>query len=471
MTVLKYWIFAFAGMTGLWDVENVRGTAEMAFEPVLLKNRKKDRILDIDEYREIGGYEALCSALSDSNPADIMDLLVRADLLGRGGAAFPMGKKLSTIPADGGFPRYVVCNGDEMEPGTFKDRVLIHAAPHQLIEGILLAAYAARAETAVLFLRPEYENAARIMEREIALARKAGFAGQNICDSDFNCEIVVHRSGGRYICGEGTAILNAIEGKRPNPKRPPPYPTVQGLWGKPTEVQNVETLCCVPHAVRNGAEWFRSLSLTEEDSGTKVFSVSGRVNQPGCFELPMGTTLSEIIENHAGGMRDGAAFKACLPGGASTHFMPASMYHTPMDYSTLGKAGYRLGTGAIMVFDENTCLVRATVNLTRFFVRESCGWCTPCREGLPHILDLLERIENGQGEAEDVEIVRQMCAHMPYAYCAFAPGAAAPVESLLEVFADEVNAHIEKGGCPFDGEIAKCPNLSSTTMKSRSPTA
>jgi len=417
---------------------------------VLLKNRKPDRILTLAEYRDSGGYEAMERTLASDTPESVIDRLMDAGLLGRGGAGFPIGQKLSTVLENAPHPRYVVCNMDEMEPGTFKDRVLVHASPHQLIEGLIIAAFAMKASQGIVFIRMEYENAARIMEREIGLARQAGLLGHNIRQTGFTFDIAVHRSAGRYICGEGTAILNALEGKRPNPRKPPPFATFKGLWQLPTLVQNVETLCYVPHVQKNGAEWFRSLALTPDGAGTKVFSISGRVNRPGCYELPMGIKLSEIIENYAGGMCAGSEFKACLPGGASTHFMPISMYYSEMDFKSLADAGYRLGTGAIMVFDQKTCLLGATLNLIEFFTRESCGWCTPCREGLPYIRDLLWRIENGQGEPGFVSLLQEMLDHLSKAYCAFAPGAAAPVESLLQYFGDEVDAHITNGGCPFN---------------------
>lgn len=421
---------------------------------VLLKNQKENRIATIEEYRQGGGYEALENALARNvpSPEGIREILLEANLLGRGGAGFPMGKKMSTIAQNAPYPRYLVCNADEMEPGTFKDRVLIHADPHQLIEGIVLAARAIDAQIAIVFIRREYENAARILEREIKTARDAGYAGKNILGSGFDCELIVHRSAGRYICGEGTALINALEGRRANPRQPPPYPTTRGLWQLPTEIQNVETLCCVPHVIKNGADWFKSLALTEEGAGTKVFSVSGHVKKPGCYELPMGVRLSELIEIYAGGMATGSRFKACMPGGASTQFMPESMYHVRLDYSELANHGYRLGTGAIMVFDHKTCLTRVTANLMVFFARESCGWCTPCREGLPYILDLLNRIEAGEGKAGYIPMMQKMCDHLNYSYCAFAPGAAAPVESLLHEFKEEVMAHIQYGRCPFNSD-------------------
>lgn len=416
---------------------------------VLFKNRKADRINTLAEYRQSGGYQALADVLKNFSHVQVQQVLLDALLLGRGGAAFPAGRKLMTVADDAPFPRYIVCNADEMEPGTFKDRVLIHADPHMLIEGMVIDGYAARAAKGVIFIRPEYESAAGILEREIENAKAAGYLGNNILNSGYTFNIVVHRSGGRYICGEVTAQLRALEGKRPNPKQPPPYPTESGLWGRPTVVQNVETLACIPHIIRNGAGWFRNLAVTATGAGTKIFCVSGKVNRPGCFELPMGIRLSEIIEVHAGGMRNGAKFKACLPGGASTAFLTEQFYDIQMDFESLRKAGHRLGTGAIMVFDHKTCLVAATLNLTGFFARESCGWCTPCREGFPYMRDLLWRIENGQGEAEFITILRQMCRHLWNAYCAFAPGGVAPIESLLTYFEDEVLEHIRKKKCPF----------------------
>ena len=419
------------------------------YPQVLLQNRKPDRIASLEEYRQSGGYRAIADVLKDYSYRDVRQTIMDAGLLGRGGAAFPAGMKLMSVAEDAPFPRYIICNADEMEPGTFKDRVLIHADPHQIIEGIIIAGYATSAEYGIVFIRPEYENAARILEREIALAENEGFLGQNILGSDYSLDIVVHRSAGRYICGEVTAQLNALMGKRPNPQQPPPYPTAKGLWGKPTVLSNVETFACIPHIIRNGEKWFKDLAISETGAGTKVFCVSGKVNRPGCYELPMGVRLSEIIEEHAGGMRNGAQFKACLPGGASTCFLPEEHYDVEMDFQSLKDIGNRLGTGAIMVFDHKTCLVGATVNLIEFFARESCGWCTPCREGLPYILDLLKRIERGEGKEDYISMLEKMCKHLWNAYCAFAPGAVSPVESLLKYFKDEILEHIIQRKCPF----------------------
>jgi len=414
-----------------------------------LQNRKPDRIATLDEYRASGGYQALNNVLKDFSHKDVQQAVMNANLLGRGGAAFPTGMKLMSVADDASFPRYIVCNADEMEPGTFKDRVLIHADPHMLIEGIIVAGYASLAEKGIIFIRPEYENAARILEREIKIAQAEGYLGKNVLGSDYSLELVVHRSAGRYICGEVTAQLNALMGKRPNPMKPPPYPTEKGLWDRPTVLSNVETFACLPHIIRNGGQWFKDLAITESGAGTKLFGISGKVNKPGCYELPMGVRLSEIIEVHAGGMLAGSEYKACLPGGASTGFLPWEHYDIEMDFDPLRNVGNRLGTGAIMVFDHKTCLVGATVNLIEFFARESCGWCTPCREGLPYILDLLKRIEQGEGQSEFVPMLDRMCKYLWNAYCAFAPGAVAPVESLLQHFADEIQEHISQKKCPF----------------------
>ena len=421
----------------------------MNYPQVLFQNRKPDRIATLEEYKQSGGYQALAEVIRNYSYKDVHLALDEANLLGRGGAAFPAGKKLMTIAEDAPYPRYVVCNADEMEPGTFKDRVMIHADPHMIIEGIIIDAYGAKAEKGIIFIRPEYESGAKILEREIEIAKGAGYLGKNILGSDYSLDILVHRSGGRYICGEVTAQLNALMGKRANPQQPPPYPTEKGLWGKPTVLQNVETFANIPHIIRNGPEWYKSLAKTKSAAGTKLFCVSGKVNQPGCFELPMGVPLREIIEVHAGGMPEGAEYKACLPGGASTRFLPREFYDIEMDFNTLRNVGHRLGTGAIMVFDQKTCLVAATLNLVEFFVRESCGWCTPCREGLPYIRDLLKRLEQGQGEEEYIPRLQQMSKHLWSAYCAFAPGAVSPLESLITYFEDEVREHISQKQCPF----------------------
>jgi NADH-quinone oxidoreductase subunit F len=419
------------------------------YPQVLFKNRKPDRIATIDEYRQSGGYEALATVLKQHSPKEVTKLVLDSKLLGRGGAGFPAGQKWMAVADDAPFPRYMVTNIDEMEPGTFKDRLLAHADPHLVIEGTILASYAMSATKAFLFIRPSYETSALIFDREVRIAKEAGFWGENILGSGYSLDLVVHRSGGRYICGEGTAQLNAIEGKRPNPRFVPPYATDKGLWELPTVLNNMETLACVPPIIRNGGEWFRSLGRGKDSAGTKLYCVSGKVKRPGCFELPMGTTLREIIEEHGGGLPPGSEYKTCLPGGASTRFLPKEHYDIQMDFGPLKAVGNRLGTGAVIVFDQKTCLVGATLNLMEFFVRESCGWCTPCREGLPFIRDLLWRIENGEGEEGFIPLLQQMCKDTWKSFCVFAPGATMPVESLLTFYGDEVREHISQKKCPY----------------------
>jgi len=403
----------------------------------------------MDEYRQSGGYQALATALQKHFPKEVQQIVVDANLQGRGGAGFPAGLKWKSVADNFPFPRYIISNIDEYEPGTFKDRVMTHTDPHMIIEGMIITGYAVSAQTGIIFVRPSYENSAVILERELKIAKEAGYLGKNILGSQFSFDMVVHRSGGRYICGEGTAQINAIQGKRPHPVQSPVRATEKGLWDKPTVLNNMETLINVPHIVRHGAEWFKGLAKTKTSSGTKLYCVSGKVNRPGCYELPMGTPLREIIEEHAGGLLAGSEFKTCLPGGASTCFLGKEYYDVEMDFEGLKKCRNRLGTGAVIVFDQKTCLVGATLNLIEFFVRESCGWCTPCREALPFIRDLLWRIETGEGREEFIPMLRRMSQHTWKSYCAFAPGATMPVTSLLDYFLDEVNEHISQRKCPF----------------------
>ncbi len=419
-------------------------------EQVLFKNRQPDRPATFEEYRRGGGYEALNKVLTKLSPQEVQKLVLDSGLRGRGGAGFPTGRKWAGVREDAGFPRFVVPNTDEMEPGTFKDRVLVNTDPHLVIEGIILSAYAVSAAKGMFFIRPSYEMDAELIERELMVAREAGFLGNNILGSDFSFDLVVHRSAGRYICGEASAQVNAIMGYRAHPMKEK-HMAAEGLWDKPTVVNNVETLACVPHIVLQGPEWFKGLARTKSGAGTKLYCVSGKVCRPGCFELPIGTRLSAIIDEHAGGMCPGAEFKAVLPGGASTQFMPREFFDVEMDFDPLKEVGHRLGTGAIIVFDRNTCLVGATLNLIEYFARESCGFCTPCREGLPYIRDILWRLEIGEGREEFIPMLSQMAGHMSKPYCAFALGAASPVQGLLKYFEAEVREHISQRKCPFKG--------------------
>ncbi|ACM19626.1 NADH dehydrogenase I, F subunit [Geotalea daltonii FRC-32] len=418
-------------------------------EQVLFRHNRPGRAATFAEYCGDGGFEALKKALGGLSPDDVQQMVVDSGLRGRGGAGFPTGKKWSFVPRNLPGPRWLICNCDEMEPGTYKDRVLLEANPYSLIEGILLACYAIGVHHAFIFIRRGYETAAANLRHGIAEADKAEFIGDNIMGSGFSCAIDVHVSAGRYICGEETALMNALEGKRANPRSKPPFPAVKGLWGGPTVVNNVETLSNIPAIVAKGSAWFKGLAKVPEAAGTKLFCISGHVRNTVCVELPMGMTLGEIIDGPCGGMLPGRKFKACIPGGASTPFFTADHFAVPMDFDAVAKAGSRLGTGGIVVFDENTCMVGVTLNLIRFFARESCGWCTPCREGLPFVHEVLTRMEQGRGREEDLEILSEHVHYLNYSFCALAPGAMGPVEGLLRLFKDEIREHIRKNGCPF----------------------
>jgi NADH-quinone oxidoreductase subunit F len=407
---------------------------------------------DLQAYERSGGYEAARKALGGIDPPQITALVRESGLRGRGGAGFPTGMKWSFVPMGENAPRtkYLVANADEMEPGTFKDRVLLEGDPHLLIEGMILAAYAIQASTAYLFLREEYKTAERALRAAIAEAYQAGHLGKNIRGSGFDLELHLHLSAGRYMCGEETGLLNALEGRRAIPRNKPPFPQASGLWGKPTVVNNVETLCNVPAIVRNGAAWYRSLARSA-DGGTKLYGASGKVQRPGWWELPMGTPLREILEGHAGGMRAGLRLRGVIPGGASTEFLTPEQLDVPMDYAGVEKAGSRLGTGTMIVLDDQTCPVGMVHSLERFFARESCGWCTPCREGLAWTEKTLRRLEAGQGRPEDLaqlEFHARLLAP-GRTFCALAPGAAEPLASALKIFRADFERHIREQKCPW----------------------
>jgi NADH-quinone oxidoreductase subunit F len=408
---------------------------------------------DLREYEMTGGYAALRKALSGMTPKEVQQLVKDCGLKGRGGAGFLTGMKWSFVPMgdNAPHPKYLIANADEMEPGTFKDRLLLEGNPHQLIEGMVLAAYAIQAEVSFIFLRWAYKKAAQLLRKSIHEAYVAGFLGKNILGSGFSLEMHLHTGVGRYMCGEETALLNALEGKRATPRAKPPFPQISGLYGKPTIVNNVETLCNLPHIVNNGVNWFKGLS-DSEDSGTKLYGVSGKVNKPGCWELPMGVTIRELIEEHAGGMKNGYQFKGVLPGGASTDFLTAEHLDVKMDFGSVVKAGSRLGTGTMVVMDDATCPVGFVHNLQHFFAQESCGWCTPCREGLPWVEKMLLRLELGDGTAKDMELL-EMHTHLlgpGNTFCALAPGAMEPLQSALKYFKDDFEKHISMHKCPYD---------------------
>ncbi len=417
--------------------------------PLTQHIRDDKKALNLSDYERVGGYQALKKVLRGT-PGDVLNVVKESNLRGRGGAGFPTGLKWSFVPQDGPRPRYLICNADEMEPGTFKDRLLLECTPHQLIEGMVIAAYAIGAEISYVFLRWAYKQAAIIVNDAIREAKDAGYLGRNILGSGYDLEMHLHTGVGRSICGEETALLNSLEGKRAIPRAKPPFPQVSGLFGKPTIVNNVETLCCIPPIVVNGAEWFRKLSLTG-DAGTKIYGVSGKVKRPGAWELPMGVTLRELIERYAGGMIDGHKFRGALPGGASTDFLVEEHLDVKMDYTSVAAAGSRLGTGTVVVLDDKTCPVGFVRNLEQFFAQESCGFCTPCREGIPWIRNILTSLEDGDGVDSDLALLQR---HVHYlgpgnTFCAFAPGAMEPLQSALKYFGDDFIRQIRDHRCPW----------------------
>ena len=422
-------------------------------ERPLTRNFRSDgEAPSLKEYVHAGGYEAVRRVLRELTPQAVTTLVKDSNLKGRGGAGFPTGLKWSFVPMgdDAPHPKYLIANADEMEPGAFKDRLLLEGDPHQLIEGMIVASYAIQADVAFIFLRWAYRVAAERLEHALAEAYANNYLGRNICGSGYSLEMYLHVSAGRYMCGEETALLNALEGKRATPRSKPPFPAVSGLWGKPTIVNNVETFCNVPHIVNHGAEWFKSLSHTAE-GGTKIYGVSGKVKHPGAWELPLGTTVRELLEEHAGGVRDGLKFRAAIPGGASTEFLLEEHLDVKMDFESVQKAGSRLGTGTMIVMDDQTCPVGLVHNLERFFAQESCGWCTPCREGLPWTAKILHAIEGGVGQPIDMQ---RLMLHTKFlgpghTFCALAPGAMEPLQSALHYFREDFERHIREKRCPW----------------------
>jgi NADH-quinone oxidoreductase subunit F len=420
-------------------------------KPLTQHIRPDQRPLTLKEYEKVGGYLAVRKMLREMTPKAVTELVKDSNLRGRGGAGFNTGLKWSFVPVDTPKPKYLIANADEMEPGTFKDRILLECTPHQLIEGMIVASFAIQADISYIYLRWAYKTAAHTLIQAIGEAREAGYLGENILGSGFNLEMHLHTGVGRYMCGEETALLNSLEGKRATPRAKPPFPQVSGLFGKPTIVNNVETLCCLPHIVNNGADWFKQLSHTA-DAGTKIYGVSGKVKKPGAWELPMGVTMRELIEEHAGGMQDGLKFRGALPGGASTDFLVEQHLDVKMDYTSVAVAGSRLGTGTLIILDDKTCPVGFVKNLEHFFAQESCGFCTPCREGLPWVEKILTAIERGEGRSDDLKLLD---FHTKYlgpgnTFCAFAPGAMEPLQSALKYFREDFEKHIHEKGCPYD---------------------
>jgi NADH-quinone oxidoreductase subunit F len=411
----------------------------------------------LDGYRADGGYSGLAKALRAS-PADVIETVKKSGLRGRGGAGFPTGLKWSFLPKDHPGPIYLAVNADESEPGTFNNRVLMEDDPHQLLEGIAIACHAIRSNTAYIYLRYEYGRSYRTLQKAIEECYEAGILGRNVLGSDFRLDVYLHRGAGAYICGEETGLIESLEGKRAWPRIKPPFPAVEGLFRKPTIVNNVDTLCCVTHIFGRGVEWFRSIGIPPDPGnsrdlgsfGPKLYGVSGHVNRPGLFELPLGVTSRELIEEHCGGVWKGRKVKAVIPGGLSTGFLTADELDVPLDFAGPVKAGcLGLGTAGLIVIDDHTNMVDVLFNSARFYAHESCGQCTPCREGTDWMRKILQRFRSGQGTERDIELLQELCGTMGIipgtTICGLADGAAWPVKSALTKFRQDFIDYIKCG--------------------------
>jgi NADH-quinone oxidoreductase subunit F len=418
-----------------------------SFERVLLKNVGKPDSQSIETYVRSGGYEALKKALKDFTPQAVADEVLKSGLRGRGGAGFPTGRKWGFIPKQPKLPVYLLCNADESEPGTFKDRQIIDNDPHMLIEGIVISCYAIGAHSSYIYIRGEFFDGAKILEKAIAQAYQKGFLGKNILKSGFDLDLHVFRGAGAYICGEETALMESIEGKRGYPRIRPPFPAVQGLFKGPTIINNVETLACVPHIIGRGAGWFASIG-TGKSTGPKLYSVSGHVNKPGVYELPIGVPFKELLNEHCGGILGGRNLKAFIPGGSSVPVLTADKVDVRMDFESLAEAGSMLGSGGVIVMNDTVCMVRAAWNLAHFYAHESCGQCTPCREGTFWLEKILDRIENGTGRDGDADLILELCDTIEFnTICPLGDAAVGPARSFTQRFRSEFDYHITHKKC------------------------
>jgi len=416
--------------------------------PVLTDIWDADRAWTLETYEARGGYGALKKALG-MEPTAIVEEVKNSGLRGRGGAGFPTGMKWSFIPQDNPKPKYLVVNADESEPGTCKDIPLMMANPHVLVEGVIISSFAIRAHHAFIYIRGEVLHVIRRVQAAVAEAYAAGHLGKDIHGSGYDLDVVVHTGAGAYICGEETALLEGLEGRRGQPRLRPPFPAVAGLYASPTVINNVESIASVPSIVEHGAEWFASMG-TEKSKGYGIFSLSGHVTSPGQYEAPLGITLRELIDL-AGGVREGHELKFWTPGGSSTPLLTAEHLDVPLDFEAVGEAGSMLGTRALQIFDETTCVVRAVLRWTEFYKHESCGKCTPCREGTWWLVQTLAALERGEGNESDLDLLLDQCDNiLGRSFCALGDGATSPISSSIQYFREEYLEHLRHGGCPFD---------------------
>jgi NADH-quinone oxidoreductase subunit F len=432
-------------------VTSVDGSARVKPVRVLSSRWHDNRAHEIDRYLELDGYSSLDLAFA-RDPAELVQTVKDSGLRGRGGAGFPTGLKWGFLAKGTGRPTYLVINADESEPGTFKDMELLERDPHALIEGAIVSAYAIGCHQAFIYLRGECGFAGRRLAAAIGQAYERGLLGRDIKGSGFDLEVVLHRGAGAYICGEETALLSSLEGERGQPKLRPPFPAVEGLYRAPTTVNNVETIAAVPWIFRKGVDWFRSMG-TDKSPGPKLFSVSGDVQRPGNYEYPLGTPARELIMAAGGGMLEGRSLKAWTPGGSSTPMLTRDHLDTPMDFESIQAAGSLLGTAAMIVLSEDVCIVGACLNFAKFYAHESCGKCTPCREGTDWMARILTRLESGAGRAQDMDTLKDICDGIfGRVFCALGDGATSPIVSALQYFRAEFDEHVDGHGCPFGGQ-------------------
>jgi NADH-quinone oxidoreductase subunit F len=417
-------------------------------EKILLRNVGAPDSHTIGVYRSRGGYGALEKVLREMSPERLIDEIKASGLRGRGGAGFPTGMKWGFVPKDNPKPKYVVCNADESEPGTFKDRLLIEKDPHAIVEGTIIAAYAIRSHTAFIYIRGEFSFGAKVLERAIDEATAAGYLGKNILGSSYDLDLILHRGAGAYICGEETGLLSSLEGGKGWPKVKPPFPATHGLFGCPTVVNNVETLASLPWIVEQGAARYAAIG-TEKSKGTKLFSVSGHIKKPGVYEVDMGYPFKKFLEEDCGGVPNGKKLKGVIPGGASMPVLrPDELDGITMDYESFQAAGTLLGSGGVIVMDESTCMVRAAWNISRFFAHESCGQCSPCREGCHWMEKIFRRIERGEGKEGDLDLVLSVSGNIAgNTICPFGDAAAMPAAAFIKKYRDEFDQHIRQKRC------------------------
>ncbi len=414
-------------------------------EPILTKYVKEKESNTLKGYLKNWGFAGLLKAIH-MKPEEIIEEVKASGLRGRGGAGFPTGLKWGFVPRDFKGPKYVVVNADEGEPGTFKDKVIIEREPFMLLEGIAISALAIGAEEAFIYIRGEFVEGAKILERAIEEAEEGGYLGRNYLKSGKNLKVRITRGAGAYICGEETGLIESLEGKRGHPRLRPPFPASKGFLGKPTIVNNVETLSCVPHIIKNGAKWFSSIGSNAKNSGPKLFAISGDIKKPGVYEAPLGIPLKELIEKYAGGF-DGEP-KAVIPGGVSAPVITKENINIPLDFDNLAEAKTMLGSGAIIVINEKRCLLKVSLRITSFFAEESCGQCSPCREGTHWLEKILERISAGRGREEDIPLMKDICEGMiGTTICVLSDGCALSLLSFLEKFPEEFENHIGEGRC------------------------